>query len=209
VFIVGETYLKVQHYLMVSSKNPVTLSSNLKTIKKVYSHPKALEQCTDFFKKHSWMTAIPYADTADAAKLVSQSDDNSVACIAGLSNADIHNLKVVAKNLESNPNNHTRFIVIANKLSISPTANKCTIEIGLPHVPGSLSNVFATLTANECNLTKIESRPIHGKPFEYIFYLDFLFDPKKHEINESIKRIKGVVLSLRLLGIYKDTRPSY
>lgn len=209
VFIVGETYLKVQHHLMVNPNSPVASSGDLKAIKKVYSHPKALEQCSDFFKKHSWIAQIPYTDTSDAAKLVSQSAENSIACIAGHSNARIHNLKIIAKNLESNSNNHTRFIVIANKLTKGAKANKCTVEIGLPHVPGSLSNIFAVMTANRCNLTKIESRPIHGKPFEYIFYLDFLFDPKKHDINKLLTRIKDAALSLRLLGIYNDTRPNY
>lgn len=198
--IVAETYLRVEHFLQ-------SAGTTLKDITRVISHPKALEQCSEFFRKHPDIKKEAFSDTASAAKYVSTKTDPTIAVIAGKNAAEIYNLNILAENLEDNTHNFTRFLVIARDEAMQPKhANKCSILVRLAHVPGSLRSVFGIIANANFNLTKIESRPIHDKPFEYLFYLDFTFDPKTSNLNEVFEGLKNNLIDLRLLGIYQDAR---
>lgn len=205
--IVGEYYLRVKNCLAVYLDAKSTVDTSLKSIKKVYSHPKALEQCTDFFKKHPWIEACPHTDTAHAARFVSQQKDPTLAAIASRQAVDIYGLATIDLNPDDAPHNYTRFLVITKDQGDTSQSNKCSLIVRIPHVLGSFHKTLGVLEDHGCNLMKIESRPIKGKPFEYAFYLDFHYDASIHDIDKIIADLDKVVSMVKILGLYKESRP--
>lgn len=204
VAIVGEIYLKISHNLLVIPLAKIK-SKRLKMVKKVYSHPQALLQCQKFFKNHPWIKAIPAEDTARSAQNLSQSKKIDTAAIASLKAAKIYKLEILKKGIETDKNNFTRFVVIGYKQDI-PKANKVSLIFSVAHKPGSLYKSLKPFAQRKINLTKIESRPIIGKPWEYLFYLDFETDLGKQECLKAIKQLKKNCLYLKILGFYKKGR---
>lgn len=205
VKVVGEIYLKIIHNLLAIKFKNFSKEERLKLIKKVYSHPKALEQCQKFFEKHPWIEKINFSDTAGSAKFVSEQKNPSLGAIASELAAKIYNLDIILRNIEDDKNNYTRFLVITrnNKNIRLNNPNKCSLIFKLPHIPGSLYRALRPFAENQINLTKIESRPIIGKPFEYYFYLDFEFNGRKlYDILKVIKEFKKAVQSMKILGFY-------
>ena len=209
VYVCGEAYYKVNLNLLgVKAKIPTNL--RIKYLKKVYSHPKALEQCKNFFEKFSHIEKINFSDTARAAEFVSKSNDISLGAIASKECAKIYKLQILKKNLEDFKFNFTRFLIITNKRNykINEDANKCTLIFILPHTPGSLYRALEIFAVNNFNLTKLESRPIPNRPFEYFFFLDFVFK------NMKAKRVKDILLkglpkrvkNFKILGFYKEAK---
>ncbi len=204
--IVGETSCRIEHSLLASGVHR-SKHVDIKTIKTVYSHPKALEQCSVFFEKHPWIEKISHSDTATAAKFVAEQQDNSMAAIASRQNAQIYGLEVLEGGIQDNVYNYTRFLVIApNDPALVEGANKCSLIVRLRHSAGSLSQALNFLTHKGCNLTKIESRPIPNKPFEYMFYLDFLFDVAITDVVTVLDEFQEHVSDLKVLGLYQDER---
>ncbi len=206
VYAVGETNLKVEHFLLVNQD--ANDENDLKNIKKVYSHIKAIEQCENFFMAHPWMEKIIHPDTAGAAKMISELYDTSIAAIASSKAAELYNLKKIRSNIEDNPNNFTRFLTISKQETDIEDADKCSLIITLSHTPGSLYAALAILANQGVNLTKIESRPILGKPFEYVFYIDIEFPGiAKSKIVETINGdFRQKTHSIKILGFYKSAK---
>ncbi|GBD34491.1 P-protein [bacterium HR35] len=203
--VVGEIYLRIIHNLLAIKLKNISKRKRLKLIKKVYSHPKALEQCNKFFEKHPWIEKVSFSDTAGAAKFVSEQKNPSLGAIASELAAKIYNLDIILRHIEDDKNNYTRFLVITrnNRNMRLNNPDKCSLIFKLPHRPGSLYRALQPFAENKINLTKIESRPIIGKPFEYIFYLDFDFVGKKlNEILKVIKEFKKVAEEVKILGFY-------
>lgn len=165
-YIVKSIKLRVEHVLV--AKGGVSLDG----VKEVFSHPQAIGQCKAFLDKLG-VKVTECANTALAAKLVSESDRRDVAAICNPSAAALYGLKVLADSIADSDNNYTRFICISKELEVYPGANKTSIMFTLPHVPGSLFSIMAKFASLGVNFSKIESRPIPGKDFEYMFYLDF------------------------------------
>lgn len=203
VKVIGEIYLKIHHCLLGIKTQKVNLRQRLKLIKEVYSHPKALEQCNKFFEKYKWIKKINFPDTASAAKFVADRKDISIVSLSSLVCAKLYNLEVILKNVEDDKNNYTRFLIISKKEITQKNFDKCSLIFSLSHSPGSLYYALEALSKYKVNLTKIESRPIIGKPFEYIFYLDFEFDSQKYSISDVLKKFRRKVLQLRILGFYQ------
>lgn len=202
VHIVAEQYLKVEHYLL-AKKSGKPLKERLEEIKTVYSHPKALEQCESFFENHNWMKATAAQDTATASALVASSSDISIAAIGGLESSHLYRLQIVAKKIEDDRYNFTRFVYISkSKNHEAKNANKCSLQIELAHTPGSLVATLSVLQKYNLNMTKIESRPIHGKPFEYQFYLDFEFG-SKGVLEKALSEMKKTTHKIKELGFYE------
>jgi len=202
VKVIGECYLKIEHNLLgIKAKLPFNL--RIKFIKKIYSHPKALEQCNKFLDKYPYIEKIAYSDTASAAKLVSELNDITIACIASKECAKIYNLEILKENIQDNRNNLTRFLIISSKQINIPHANKASIIFTLPHIPGSLYNALKIFAEFKINLTKIESRPIPEKAFEYFFFVDFIFS-KDVNLNYVLKEFKKKVNRIKILGIYES-----
>ena len=166
LYIVCETTLEINHCLAVKKG----LSFN--NIKNVCSHPQALSQCSDIISHNDWH-AIPYTNTAAAAKAASQSEDDNLAVICSSQAAKQYGLNILKESIQNLSYNQTRFIAISKNLIISPDANKISLSFCLPHIPGSLYRALMNFSVYGLNLTKIESRPIQGKGFEYCFYVDF------------------------------------
>lgn len=203
--VVGEVSRKVEQSLLV-----VPLASGEKPkltgITSVYSHPKALEQCSVFLDKHPQMHKYAHADTATAAKYVGQQMSPQLAAIANVEAGEKYGLVPLKTNIQNNSYNYTRFLVLAKQPAQQKTDNKCSLMVLMPHTSGSLSKALTFLTDNGFNLTKIESRPIIDKPFEYIFYLDFVFDPQEHDVIQVLKEFEPYVSDVRCLGIYQAER---
>jgi prephenate dehydratase len=204
--IISEHYTKIQHCLLVDNSCPENTDQALSQIKKVLSHPKALEQCSHFFREHPWISMVVHMDTAGAAEEVAQSADPSIAAIASSYAGDLYGLRTLKTGIENDPQNYTRFVTIAKKRpeNASPLINKCSLVFELPHTPGSLANLLQQFSKLGVNLTKIESRPVKGSLFEYLFYLDFEFVEKNaillyHEVEE----IGSHVPRMKILGWYQ------
>jgi prephenate dehydratase len=201
ITIVGELCLPIEHCLV--GKNGQTIEE----IKKVYSHPKALAQCTDFFQQHSWIEPITHFDTAGAAREIAQSGDLKVAAIGSRRSAEVYGLEILKSNLEDDRSNTTRFLFLKKGKMTSAIIKegKCSLLFTLQHIPGALAAVLNLLAEHELNLMQIVSRPIWEKPFEYLFFVDIL-NPKTVDMHAVLNQLKEKTQTLKLLGIYEPTR---
>lgn len=194
--IVGEIILHIHHNLLTDKK-----IKNAKEIKRLFSHPQAIAQCQNFIKKNKNIKIEFTSDTATAASYAAGKRDKSSAAIAAKLAADLYDLKILEKNIEDNPHNYTRFAVIAKKESFK--GNKISLIFSVEHKPGSLFQTLAPYARLGLNLTKIESRPVFGKPWEYIFFIDFDIDNKEKGLTQVLHEMKEHVNFLKVLGRYE------
>jgi prephenate dehydratase len=200
--VIGEHYYKVNHALLSPP------GGSAAKIERIYSHPKALEQCQNYFSQNPALEKIFYSDTASAAKFVSESKNPKYAAIASKQAAKLYNLELIKENIEDNPHNYTRFLILSAGPSYLPSADKCSLIFTLPHKPQSLFKAIEFLSDQKINICKIESRPIHGKPFEYVFYIDFDFEnPNLEFVKSQLKKFQEKVNFYKLLGLYKKAQP--
>lgn len=167
-YIVRSIKLKVCHHLL--AKKGVKISD----IKEIFSHEQAIGQCAEYlqkFAKDVKITACP--NTAVAAEKVAASDRTDVACISSRNCADLYDLGILDGNIQDNDSNYTRFICISKNLQVFAPAGKISIMMTLPHESGSLNRVLNKFSTLGLNLTKLESRPLPGTDFEFMFYFDF------------------------------------
>ena len=207
--IVGEEVFPVEHCLLAIEKAP------LSTIQRIYSHYQALAQCSDFLSRLKNCDQETYMDTAEAAKKISAEADPSQAAIASEEAGRIYGLKVLKRNLANQRENFTRFVVVAPRPSQVDSRVPCKTSLVLStgHHEGALLKALAILDEHKINLTKLESRPMQGSPFTYIFYLDFEGNASDPKIQEALVRLSGATNYLRILGTYPrerhdKTRPS-
>ena len=191
-----EIKLKIDHNLLASKK------ASIKDIKKVYSHPKALEQCLNFFKKHKNIAAENFEDTAAAAAYVSIKLGGSEGAIASLHASDIYGLKVIKGKVQDNEHNYTRFVVI-QKNNNAKAGNKSTLVFVVSHKPGSLVKSLEPFAQSHLNLTHLESRPVLGKPFSYQFYLDFEHPDSPKLVDNIIEQMRSHTKLIKKLGTYE------
>jgi prephenate dehydratase len=168
VQVVEETLLRIRHNLIVISG--VTLGD----IERVFSHPVALAQCRRFLAAHPGMKPTPFYDTAGGVKQLVETRDRHAAAIASEAAAQYYGAEILEAGIEDNPENYTRFFLVRRSADAKadPESNKMSLAFTLENRPGSLVAALSALSALGTNLTKIESRPVHGKPWEYIFYVD-------------------------------------
>jgi len=191
----GETELRVIHCLIASP------AARLDLVKRVYSHPQALGQCRAFLK-HLDCELIPTYDTAGSVKMIKEQGITDGAAIAGTRAAEIYGMKILAREIEDNPNNFTRFFILAKQDS-PPTGNdKTSIVFSVKHKPGALYEFLKELSDRNINLTKIESRPTKQRPWEYNFYLDFDGHHEDETSREALASLEKTSLFLKVLGSY-------
>jgi prephenate dehydratase len=168
VRVEAETLLRIEHNLIASVPTPID------QIERVSSHPVALAQCRRFLAAHPGMQSIAFYDTAGSVKQLVEKPDPYAAAIASKAAALYYGAVVLQANIEDNPENYTRFFRVRRTSDSppDPLANKISIAFSVENRPGSLVAALAALSAIGTNLTKIESRPVHGKPWEYVFYVD-------------------------------------
>ena len=181
-------------------------------IKEVQSHPIALMQCTDFLDTLPGIKIVEHEDTALAAKDVAEKRMAGVAAICSVRAAEIYGLEILARGIETNKHNFTRFLIFGNKWTVDEiqkdeVVNKSSIVFTLPHTEGSLSHVLSVLSFYNINLTKIQSLPIIGREWEYQFYVDLKFSNLKR-YHQSLDAIRPLISELRNLGEYPEGRQS-
>ena len=197
--IIGELCLPIEHCL-VGLKD-----QKIEEIKKVYSHPKALAQCTLFFQAHPWIEPIVHYDTAGAVQEIAERSDRTAAAIGSRKTAEIYSLAVIKENLEDDPSNTTRFLFLRKSAPQDLKEGKCSLLFTLKHIPGALAEILKILAEHELNLMQIVSRPIREKPFEYLFFVDILFS-RDHDLQTILHRLKEKTELLKLLGIYEPSK---
>lgn len=204
VFVVGEIYLRISHNLLVIPVKDIDKKKRLTMIKTVFSHPQGIFQCQQFLNSYPWMKPVEAYDTAGSAKGLAESKDILSAAIASSKAAKIYRLEILEKAIETNKNNFTRFLVISKEKK-EALADKASFVFSLEHRPGQLAKVLGIFAGKQMNLTKIESRPVLGKPWEYLFYLDVESEGLREarEGNSLLKTLKKETLYLKVLGIYK------
>ncbi len=194
--ILGEVYLRIKMNLMAL---PGTLLSNIKIAQ---SHPIAIRQCSKFLKGLDNVLLEEKEDTAICAKLIAENKMKGIAAIASESAAEIFGLEILARGIETNKKNFTRFLVLSNEPKISESDTKATLFFQLPHDPGALAKILNILAAYSINLTKIQSVPIVGKPLEYNFHVDMEWELYS-SFKKAITVIEGIAVNLQILGEYK------
>jgi prephenate dehydratase len=202
--IVGETSVRIVHHLM--APQGVAFSK----IKRVFSHPVALNQCLDFFAKNPQMERIPFYDTAGSAKMVTEDRLTDAAAIASEVAAEIYGARILRRSIESDRQNFTRFFLLRSAeyalrypVRASPkTQWKTSLVFTTRNTPGALFRALSALALRDLDLTKIESRPLRGKPWEYLFYVDFLERVDAPAAVNALNHLREIADFLRVLGCY-------
>jgi len=197
--VCGEMELRVVHCLIASPE------SRLDLIKKVYSHPQALGQCKGFLR-HLNCELIPTYDTAGSVKMVKEAGILDGAAVASARAAEIYGMKIIASEIEDNPNNFTRFFILSRQDSPPSGNDKTSIVFSVRHRPGALYEFLRELASRKINLTKIESRPTRQKPWEYNFYLDFEGHREDKASQEALEYLEKTSLFVKVLGSYPKAR---
>ena len=200
--IVGEHKLRISHSIMCLP------DEDWDDITEVNSHPVALMQCRDFLKKHPSMKVVEADDTAGSAKMISEGQMRGHAAICSKFAAPLYNMKVLEESIETNKHNFTRFLVLcdpwqAEELSMPNQSNKASIVFSLPHNEGSLSQVLSIFSFYKINLTKIQSLPIIGREWEYMFYIDVMYEDYTR-YHQAIDAVRPLTKQLKVLGEYKE-----
>lgn len=196
--ICGEYYLPVHHNLVTVH------GQKIEDIKEVYSHPMALLQCHQFFKKYPNIKLIEDKDTASAAKKISEKGVKGIAAISSKKAADIYNLNIIADGIQTIKSNFTRFFVLTNTNSkTNVSANKASIKFLVGHESGSLATVLSIFAKHKLNLSKIQSIPVIETPWKYSFFADFTFDSYA-SYYDAMNETKPKVEHLQILGEYSE-----
>ena len=197
--VCGEIELRVSHCLIASQE------ARLDLIKRVYSHPQALGQCQAFLR-HLDCELIPTYDTAGSVKMIKEEEITDGGAIASARAAEIYGMKVMAKEIEDNPNNFTRFFILSRQDSPPSGNDKTSIVFSVKHKPGTLYEFLKEFATRNISLTKIESRPTRQKPWEYNFYLDFEGHREDKAPREALKNVEEISLFVKVLGSYPKAK---
>nr|WP_299073494.1 prephenate dehydratase [uncultured Allomuricauda sp.] len=197
--IIGEHYLSIHHNLMVLKGN------SLENIKEVHSHPMALLQCKEFFKKHPGIKLVEDVDTAETAKRIKDGQLTKIAAIAPKVAADLYNLDIIASDIQTIKNNSTRFIILKKQNKVLPEEeiNKASLRFITDHKRGSLATVLNVMSDCNLSLTKIQSLPVIETPWKYAFFVDVTFDIYGH-FKKAKSLLEIMAEDFRVLGEYKN-----
>lgn len=194
ITIVAEHVVKVEQALMGLK------GAKLEDIKTVYSHQQGIMQCSKFFENYPGILTKTYASTSAAAKKVSEDKDPSQAAIASKRAADIFGLDIIKEQINHESMNYTRFIIISNQKIFLPDANKISLSFEIKHQAGSLYNMLSNFYYNGLNLTKIESRPIENRNWEYRFFVDIEGNLNQPEVGNALAGISELASKFKVLG---------
>jgi len=194
--VVGEHFLHVHHCLI---GHP---GVEIRDIKKVISHPQALAQCEGYLRSLIGVKVEPVYDTAGSVKIAREQGDRSVAAIASSRAASLYGMAILDQNIEDLPTNFTRFLAIARQ-PVYPTGDaKTTLVFSAKNIPGSLFKALSVFALRDIDLTKIESRPLVGKTWEYLFYIDFAGSGVEQNVARALSHLSEYAIMLRVFGSY-------
>lgn len=194
--IVGEYFLRVRHCLIVVPG--VTKAE----IKKAISHPQALGQCAGYLRERGIKAEAVY-DTAGSVKMLKESGARDMAAIASRRAAELYGMEILEEGIEDNPENYTRFLAIQPETARPEGECKTSIVFTLKNTPGALFKALSVFALRDIDLTKIESRPLAGKPWEYLFYIDFIGAEHEPRVSRALDHLTEYALTLRVLGSYR------
>lgn len=194
--IIGEQIIKIEHVLLGLPE------AELSDITQVYSHPQALMQCSKVLEEHRNWEKTSVKNTAVSAKKVKEDGDKSQAAIASRLTADIYGLKILKEHLANNENNYTRFMIVTGRHVYEKKAAKVSICFEIPHESGSLYQMISHFIFNGINMTKIESRPIQGRNWEYRFFIDFEGNLNDSAVQNALDGLRAETNKLKILGNY-------
>ena len=196
---VGEVYLRIRQNLMALP------GQRVEDLLEVHSHPMAIAQCDEFFAQHPNIRLVEMEDTALSAQRIAQQQLQGVGAIASHLAASMYGLEILGDSIETNKQNFTRFLVLGRMEEVKPitSSDKVSLFFSLSHEVGSLHKVLAALAAHGANLTKIQSAPIEGKPWEYFFFVDFVTEEGVNW-QTAVEAIRPFTHSLEVLGAYRQ-----
>jgi prephenate dehydratase len=195
--IVGEVSLRIVHNLIAFP------GTTLRNLRQVYSHPVALAQCSRFLARHPKIEKIPFYDTAGAVKMLAERRQRDAAAIASRTAAAVYQARILKTHLEDHRENYTRFLLLSQTATVARRANKTSIVFSTENVPGVLYRCLSVFALRDIDLTKMESRPLRGRPWEYFFYLDFIGNVKEERCRNALAHLGEVTNFLRVLGCYE------
>jgi prephenate dehydratase len=194
--ILAEVIIPIAHNLIAAP------GAKFEEIAVVESHPVALAQCEQFFSAHPRLKRIATEDTAGSVRDVVASGDRSRGAIAGRRAAEIYGGAILREHLEDNCENYTRFLLLSESGASAEDADKLSLVFQLDHRPRALYNALEPFARRNLNLMKIESRPVHGRPWQYRFYLDLQASRRDPEVAAALRELESLVVELRILGSY-------
>ena len=200
--IFGETSVRISHQLITMP------GVRFGDLRRVFSHPVALNQCRSFFQSHKQLEPVPFYDTAGSVKMLREQNPEAAGAIASETAAEIYGGVIRRRNIEDDPQNFTRFFLLSKQAARSnraPGAWKTSLVFSTANSPGALFKAMACFALREISLTKIESRPLRGKPWEYMFYLDFEGSMSDTHVQRAIRNLAELSESLKILGSYRPT----
>jgi prephenate dehydratase len=197
--IVGEYFLRVRHCLIAMP------GVKKEDIKKAISHPQALGQCAAYLRNHGIKTEQVY-DTAGSVKMLKESGARDVAAIASKRAAELYEMQILEEGIEDNAENYTRFLAVGREPVVPELEAKTSIVFTLKNQPGALFKALSVFALRDIDLTKIESRPLQGKPWEYLFYIDFIGSTSDSVSKRALDHLREYALILRVLGSYPRFR---
>lgn len=200
----AETTIRINHNLMAPP------GVTFRQIRQVYSHPVALNQCLDFFRAHPELEKAPYYDTAGSARMVMADRPAGAAAIASARAAEIYGARILKRSIEDDRQNFTRFFLLgkdphARLLPLAADTNrvwKTSVVFSVANTPGSLFRCMSAFALRDLSLTKVESRPLRGKPFDYLFYLDFLGKVGQPSTDNALRHLAELADMMKVLGSY-------
>jgi len=199
----GETFVRIVHNLIAAP------GVRLQAIAKVYSHPVALSQCRNFFDAHPAMERTPFYDTAGSVKMVMEQGLRDAGAIASAAAAKIYGARILEKSIEDDRENFTRFFLLErpgggkkHNVAAAGAKYKTSVVFTVRNVPGALFKCLSAFALRDLNMTKIESRPLRGKPWEYLFYLDFIGHAEDAVSRNALGHLAELADMLRVLGCY-------
>ena len=198
--IVGETVCRIQHALIAAP------GVQLKDVHKALSHPVALAQCEQFFRKHPQIQPVSVYDTAGAVESVMREGLRDSAAVAGRRAAEVYGGTILVDSIQDHAENYTRFLLITPSASNAPQPSsseyKTTIVFSVANAPGALHHSLRAFAERGIDLAKIESRPLRGSPFEYLFYLDLIGRANSAPVSEALAELTAQAKWVRVLGTY-------
>ncbi|MBU0986194.1 MAG: prephenate dehydratase, partial [Proteobacteria bacterium] len=194
--IIGEITLRIVHHLI---GNP---GAGIEGIRRVLSVPLVIQQCRQFLDRHADWELVPVKDTVGAVKTISMAGNPGDAAIASKEAAAIYGMQVIEEGIETNPRNYTRFVVISAAQLDKGPRSKSSVIFSTGNQPGALFEILKIFADQGINLVKLESRPIHGKPWEYMFYVDLEADAESEALKPILDQVAGKADYLKVLGSY-------